>query len=78
MTAGRPRHTAAALRRTYRHRKSTISAGSASLSALDIAVIQDKYGVNEEWATGNNVYTLKDVNAPGTFYSLHLGRRRHR
>ncbi len=41
----------------------------ASLSPLDIAVIQDKYGVNEEWATGDNVYTLKDVNAAGTFYS---------
>jgi serralysin len=41
----------------------------ASLSPLDIAVIQDKYGVNEEWATGDDTYTLKDVNAPGTFYS---------
>ncbi|HEX9955586.1 MAG TPA: M10 family metallopeptidase C-terminal domain-containing protein, partial [Allosphingosinicella sp.] len=40
----------------------------ASLSPLDIAVIQDKYGVNEDWATGNNVYELKDVNAAGTFY----------
>lgn len=40
----------------------------ASLSPLDIAVIQDKYGVNEEWATGDDFYTLKDVNAPGTFY----------
>jgi Ca2+-binding RTX toxin-like protein len=40
----------------------------ASLSPLDIAVIQDKYGVNEEWATGNNTYVLKDVNAPGTYY----------
>lgn len=40
----------------------------ASLSPLDIAVIQDKYGVNEEWATGDDVYTLKDVNAAGTFY----------
>ncbi len=40
----------------------------ASLSPLDIAVIQDKYGVNEEWATGNDTYTLKDVNAPGTYY----------
>ncbi|HEV2865267.1 MAG TPA: M10 family metallopeptidase C-terminal domain-containing protein [Allosphingosinicella sp.] len=37
--------------------------------AFDIAVLQDKYGVNEDWATGNDVYTLKDVNAPGTFYS---------
>ena len=40
-----------------------------SLMALDIAVIQDKYGVNEEWATGNDSYTLKDVNAPGTYFS---------
>jgi len=40
-----------------------------TLAPLDIAVIQDKYGVNEEWARGNDVYVLKDVNAPGTFYS---------
>ena len=40
----------------------------ASLSPLDIAVIQDKYGVNEETRTGDNVYELKDVNAPGTYY----------
>ncbi len=40
----------------------------ASLSPLDIAVIQDKYGVNEEYRTGNDVYQLKDVNAPGTYY----------
>jgi serralysin len=39
------------------------------LMAFDIAAIQDKYGVNEEYATGNSVYTLKDVNAAGTFYS---------
>ena len=39
------------------------------LMAFDIAVIQDKYGVNEEWATGNDTYVLKDVNAAGTFYS---------
>ena len=37
--------------------------------AFDIAAIQDKYGVNEEWATGDDTYVLKDVNAPGTFYS---------
>jgi len=41
----------------------------ATLSPLDIAVIQDKYGVNEEWATGNDTYTLSDVNGPGNFYS---------
>jgi hypothetical protein len=39
------------------------------LMAFDIAAIQDKYGVNEDTATGDNVYTLKDVNAAGTFYS---------
>lgn len=40
-----------------------------TLTAFDIAVMQDKYGVNEEYATGNDVYTLKDVNAAGTFFS---------
>ncbi|HYG47900.1 MAG TPA: M10 family metallopeptidase C-terminal domain-containing protein [Allosphingosinicella sp.] len=39
------------------------------LMAFDIALIQDKYGVNESHATGNDTYTLKDVNAAGTFYS---------
>jgi serralysin len=39
------------------------------LMAFDIAVIQAKYGVNEEWATGDNLYELKDVNEAGTFYS---------
>ncbi len=38
------------------------------LMAFDIAAIQDKYGVNEDTNTGNNVYVLKDVNASGTFY----------
>ena len=40
----------------------------SGLMAFDIAAIQDKYGVNEEWATGDNFYTLKDVNAHGTMY----------
>jgi Ca2+-binding RTX toxin-like protein len=40
----------------------------ASLSPLDIAVIQDKYGVNADFAKGDNLYVLKDVNAPGTYY----------
>jgi serralysin len=39
------------------------------LSPLDIAVIQDKYGVNEEHATGDDTYTLADANGPGVFYS---------
>ncbi len=38
------------------------------LMAFDIAAIQDKYGVNESYNTGNDTYTLKDVNAAGTFY----------
>lgn len=39
------------------------------LMAFDIAAIQDKYGVNEDWATGDDTYELKDVNAAGTYYS---------
>jgi len=39
-----------------------------SLSPLDIAVIQDKYGVNEDTATGNDVYTLADASGPGVYY----------
>ncbi|MEO7177554.1 MAG: M10 family metallopeptidase C-terminal domain-containing protein, partial [Allosphingosinicella sp.] len=39
------------------------------LMAFDIAAIQDKYGVNEDTATGNDVYTLKDVNAAGTYFT---------
>ncbi len=39
-----------------------------SLSPLDIAVIQDKYGVNEEFATGNNTYMLADASGPGVYY----------
>jgi Ca2+-binding RTX toxin-like protein len=39
------------------------------LMAFDVATVQDKYGVNEEWARGNDTYALKDVNAAGTFYT---------
>ena len=39
-----------------------------SLMAFDVAAIQDKYGVNEAWATGKDTYILKDVNAAGTYY----------
>jgi hypothetical protein len=45
-----------------------------SLMALDIAVIQDKYGVNEEWATGNDTYTLKDVNEWGVYIDAATGQ----
>jgi serralysin len=40
-----------------------------SLMAFDVAAIQDKYGVNEEYRTGDDIYVLKDVNAAGTYYS---------
>ncbi len=40
-----------------------------TLSPLDIAVIQDKYGVNEDTATGNDTYRLADASGPGVFYS---------
>jgi Ca2+-binding RTX toxin-like protein len=39
------------------------------LMAFDIAAIQDKYGVNEDTATGDNTYTIIDVNAAGTYYT---------
>jgi Ca2+-binding RTX toxin-like protein len=39
-----------------------------TLSPLDIAVIQDKYGVNEDIATGNDTYTLADASGPGVFH----------
>jgi len=39
------------------------------LMAFDISAIQDKYGVNEDWATGDDTYLLKDVNAAGTFFA---------
>ena len=37
--------------------------------ALDIAAVQAVYGANMDFATGNDIYTLADANAPGTFYS---------
>ena len=38
-----------------------------SVMAFDIAVLQDKYGVNEDTATGNDVYLLPDDNHTATF-----------
>jgi Ca2+-binding RTX toxin-like protein len=37
--------------------------------ALDIAVLQDKYGANTSFATGNNVYNIVDSNGSGTAWS---------
>ena len=37
--------------------------------AIDIAVLQEKYGVNETLPQGRNTYRLPDVNQSGTFYA---------
>ncbi|SFQ63017.1 serralysin [Roseivivax halotolerans] len=37
--------------------------------AVDIAVLQDKYGANMDHATGDDVYMLPDANGSGTFYA---------
>lgn len=37
--------------------------------ALDIAVIQQTYGANMSYNTGNDTYVLPDINRSGTFYS---------
>ena len=39
-----------------------------TLMALDIAVLQQKYGANTGYRTGNDVYTLPSENGSGTFY----------
>ncbi|MFC3072633.1 M10 family metallopeptidase C-terminal domain-containing protein [Shinella pollutisoli] len=39
-----------------------------TLMALDIAVLQEKYGANMTYRKGNDTYTLPSANAPGTFY----------
>lgn len=37
--------------------------------AIDIAVLQDKYGANMSFHTGDNTYVLPSTNGLGTFYS---------
>ncbi|GLK80171.1 pre-peptidase C-terminal domain-containing protein [Methylopila turkensis] len=37
--------------------------------ALDIAVLQEKYGANTDYNSGDTVYALPSANALGTFYS---------
>ena len=41
----------------------------ATPMAFDIAVIQQKYGTNTSYHTGNDTYTLPTANQHGTFYS---------
>ena len=40
-----------------------------TMMAFDIAMLQQKYGANANFRSGNDVYTLADLNAAGTFYS---------
>lgn len=42
---------------------------SGTLMAFDVAVLQDKYGANTDYKTGDDTYLLPDENAAGTFYS---------
>ena len=42
---------------------------SGTPMAIDIAVLQAKYGANEKWHDGNDHYVLPGQNAVGTFYS---------
>jgi Ca2+-binding RTX toxin-like protein len=44
------------------------SGWSGTLSAFDIAALQERYGVINQYATGNDVYLLGDVNDAGTYY----------
>jgi serralysin len=37
--------------------------------ALDVAALQYLYGANQDFATGNDTYLLKNTNEPGTFYT---------
>ncbi|MEZ5897083.1 MAG: M10 family metallopeptidase C-terminal domain-containing protein [Parvularculaceae bacterium] len=41
---------------------------SGTLSAFDIAALQQRYGVINQYATGDDVYVLNDVQARGTYY----------
>lgn len=42
---------------------------TGGLSALDIAVLQRRYGANTTFNSTNSVYSLADANAAGTFYT---------
>jgi Ca2+-binding RTX toxin-like protein len=40
-----------------------------TMMALDVALLQQKYGANMDYNTGDDTYLMPDVNAPGTFYA---------
>ena len=44
------------------------SGWSGTLSAFDIAALQERYGIINDYATGNDVYELGDANDPGVYY----------
>jgi len=44
------------------------SGWSGTLSAFDIAALQERYGIINEHATGDDVYQLGDANDPGVYY----------
>ncbi|MGH6952002.1 MAG: pre-peptidase C-terminal domain-containing protein [Vitreimonas sp.] len=41
---------------------------TGTLSAFDIAALQERYGANTTYAAGNDVYELRDVQDQGTYY----------
>lgn len=43
--------------------------GAGGPMALDIALLQQFYGANMSTASGNNIYTLPDTNATGTYWT---------
>lgn len=47
---------------------SLLFGGGGTPMAFDIAVLQQKYGVNTEFNHGDDVYDLPDADATGTFY----------
>jgi serralysin len=48
----------------------TLTTGQqAGPAALDIALLQQKYGANSTFQPGNNVYTLPEANMPGIFFT---------
>ena len=43
--------------------------GAGTLMALDIASLQQDYGANTSYRTGNDSYVLPGTNGDGTYYS---------
>jgi serralysin len=41
---------------------------AGTLSAFDIAALQERYGANNHYAKGDDTYVIKDVQAIGTYY----------